>query len=92
MSLTTRVLIALALGIGVGLLLSRIDPGLAQSVVSIVEPVGTIFVNAIRMTVIPLVVSSLIVGIATSQSGVAVARLGGRGIVVFLLLLAGVGH
>jgi proton glutamate symport protein len=86
-SLTTRVLIALALGIGVGLLLSRLDPRLAGSVVSIVEPVGTIFVNAIRMTVIPLVVSSLIVGIATSQSGVAVARLGGRGIIVFLLLL-----
>lgn len=87
MSLTTRVLIALALGIGVGLLLSTLDVQLAQSVVSIVEPVGTLFVNAIRMTVIPLVVSSLIVGIATSQSGVAVARLGGRGIVVFLLLL-----
>jgi proton glutamate symport protein len=86
-SLTTRVLIALALGIGIGLLLSRVDQNLAGSVVSIVEPVGTIFVNAIRMTVIPLVVSSLIVGIATSQSGVAVARLGGRGIVVFVLLL-----
>ncbi|MEP6493714.1 MAG: dicarboxylate/amino acid:cation symporter [bacterium] len=87
MSLTTRVLIALALGIGIGLLLSTVDVGIAVRVVSVVEPVGTIFVNAIRMTVIPLVVSSLIVGIATSQSGVAVARLGGRGVIVFLLLL-----
>jgi proton glutamate symport protein len=81
------VLLALAAGIGLGLLLSAVDAQLARTVVSIVEPVGTIFVNAIRMTVIPLVVSSLIVGIATSSSGAVVARLGGRGIVVFVILL-----
>ena len=87
MSLTTRVLLALAAGIGLGLLLSSTDAPVARSIVSIVEPVGTIFVNAIRMTVIPLVVSLLIVGIATSSSGSVVARLGGRGIVVFVILL-----
>jgi proton glutamate symport protein len=57
----------------------------------VVEPVGTLFVNGIRMTVIPLVVSSLIVGIATSGSGAAVAKIGGRGIVVFLILLGASG-
>lgn len=45
------------------------------------------FVNAIRMTVIPLVLSSLIVGIASSGTGSIVARLGGRGIAVFVTLL-----
>jgi len=90
-SLTTRVLIALTAGVGVGLLLSEIDPNLSRSVASAVEPVGTLFVNAIRMTVIPLVVSSLIVGIATSASGAAVAKIGGRGILVFLLLLTASG-
>ena len=39
------------------------------------------FVNAIRMTVIPLVVSMLIVGIATSGGGAAIARMGARGVV-----------
>ena len=87
MSLTTRVLLALAAGIGLGLLLSSTDAQFARSIVSIVEPAGTIFVNAIRMTVIPLVVSLLIVGIATSSSGAVVSRLGGRGIVVFVILL-----
>jgi proton glutamate symport protein len=86
-SLTTRVLLALAAGIGLGLLLSSTDAQFARSIVSIVEPAGTIFVNAIRMTVIPLVVSLLIVGIATSSSGAVVSRLGGRGIVVFVILL-----
>ena len=86
-SLATKVLIALVAGTGVGLLLSATDPSVARGVVAVVEPVGTLFVNAIRMTVIPLVVSSLVVGIATSSSGAVVARVGGRGIIVFVLLL-----
>jgi Na+/H+-dicarboxylate symporter len=90
-SLTTRVLLALAAGVGVGLGLSEIDPVMSRSVAAVVEPVGTLFVNAIRMTVIPLVVSSLIVGIATSGSGASVAKIGGRGVIVFLVLLAASG-
>jgi proton glutamate symport protein len=86
-SLTTRVLIALAAGVGVGLLVSTTDPAFARSIIAVVEPVGTLFVNAIRMTVIPLVMASLIVGIATSSSGAVVAKIGGRGLIVFLILL-----
>ncbi|MDB4873647.1 MAG: sodium:dicarboxylate symporter [Gemmatimonadetes bacterium] len=59
--------------------------------IAVVEPVGTLFVNAIRMTVLPLVFASLVVGIATSSSGSVVARIGGRGIVVFVLLLTASG-
>jgi len=90
-SLSTRVLLALAAGIGIGLFLSTIDPSSARVVVAVVEPVGTLFVNGIRMTVIPLVVSCLVVGIATSSSGAMVARVGGRGIAVFVVLLVAAG-
>jgi proton glutamate symport protein len=86
-SLTTRVLLALVAGIALGLGLNAIDPHVARAVIIVVEPVGTLFVNAIRMTVIPLVFSSLVVGIATSASGRAVARIGARGVIVFVLLL-----
>jgi Na+/H+-dicarboxylate symporter len=90
-SLTTRVLLALVAGVALGLALSAIGGDAARIGVSIAEPIGTLFVNAIRMTVIPLVVSSLIVGIATSSSVTAIARIGGRGIAVFVLLLAASG-
>jgi Na+/H+-dicarboxylate symporter len=80
-------LVALGAGIGIGLLLSAADAQLARNIIAVVEPVGTLFVNAIRMTVIPLVVSMLITGIATSGSGSVIARLGGRGILVFVILL-----
>jgi Na+/H+-dicarboxylate symporters len=90
-SLSTRVLLALAAGIGIGLFLSTTDPSTARVVVGVVEPFGTLFVNGIRMTVIPLVVSCLVVGIATSNSGAMVARVGGRGIAVFVVLLVAAG-
>lgn len=87
MSLSTRVLVALVLGVAAGLVLNRTSPAAASAVVAAVEPVGTLFVNAIRVTVIPLVLGSLIVGIATAGGGAVVRRIGGRGLVIFLILL-----
>lgn len=87
MSLSTKVLLALGAGIVVGLAIAAADGSVARIAIPIIEPLGTLFVNAIRMTVIPLVVSSLVVGIATSGGGNIVARIGGRGLVVFLLIL-----
>jgi Na+/H+-dicarboxylate symporter len=86
-SLSTRVLVALVLGVAAGLVLNRTSPAAASAVVAAVEPVGTLFVNAIRVTVIPLVLGSLIVGIATAGGGAVVRRIGGRGLVIFLILL-----
>jgi proton glutamate symport protein len=57
MSLTKRVLVALVLGLVAGLLvLAHPTPALLK-LVSWVEPIGTLWVNAFRMTVVPLVVS-----------------------------------
>jgi Na+/H+-dicarboxylate symporter len=50
MSLTTRVLIALVAGLALGLLVSMSgNPSLIASA-RWIEPVGTLFINAIRMT------------------------------------------
>ncbi len=77
MSLTTKVLLALTAGLAGGVAVSMADiPGLTSAALA-VEPVGTLFINAIRMTVIPLVVSSLIVGVATADPR-AVGRIGWR--------------
>jgi proton glutamate symport protein len=86
-SLSSRVLLALLLGLAVGVLLTFAPAGARNGAVAFIEPVGTLFVNGIRMTVVPLVVTSLIVGIATSSSGAVVARVGGRGVVIFVALL-----
>ena len=89
MSLTTRVLVALLLGLAAGLAISMSGSPALFAVARGVEPVGTLFINAIRMTVIPLVASLLIVGVASATDVRAIGRLGGRTLLVFLLLLAG---
>ena len=87
MSLTTRVLIGLGAGLAAGLLLSAGSPATADRVIAVVAPLGTLFINAIRMTVIPLVVASLIVGVTSAPDARAVGRVGWRALVVFLALL-----
>lgn len=86
MSLATRVLTGLVAGLALGLLLARFDAGWAATAVAWIEPLGGLWVNAIRMTVIPLLVSLLLVGITSAGSRTAV-RLGGRTLAWFVALI-----
>lgn len=87
MSLASRVLLGLALGLVMGLMLSPAESGLAATAVSWVTPVGALWVNAIRMTVIPLLVALLVAGIASAGKG-ATARIGGAAMAWFVGLAA----
>jgi Na+/H+-dicarboxylate symporter len=80
------VIAGLVAGMALGILASTsASPALAASI-QVVEPVGTIFVNAIRMAVVPLVVASLIVGIVSIGDERSLTRLGVRSLVVFFAL------
>ncbi|MGQ0767533.1 MAG: dicarboxylate/amino acid:cation symporter [Gemmatimonadota bacterium] len=87
MTLTTKVLIALAAGLALGVLLSLSGSDLASRIIPVIEPVGTLWVNAIRMTVIPLVVGSIIVGVTSAPDTRTIGRIGGRALALFLVLL-----
>lgn len=88
MSLTTRVLIALVLGLGAGLLLeSRAEVAPFAQFVRGAEVVGTLWVNAIRMTVVPLVISLLITGVSSAADPSRVRQVGGRAFLTFFGLL-----
>ena len=80
-------LAALAAGLILGVLVLNSGSETALRATRVLEPVGTMWVNAIRMTVIPLIVSSLIVALAGAGPGMA-KQLGLRAIVVFFGLLA----
>lgn len=84
---TSRLLIALIAGLIIGVALPSAGPDASRAVVSLVEPLGILWVNAIRMTVIPLVVSLLIVGIAGSRDTSAIGRVGLRALVLSLGML-----
>ena len=81
MSLTTRVLIGLVTGFLVG----TVAPA---GVAAIIGPVGTIFVNLIRMTVLPLVVSMLISSVGSIASRRALGPAGWRATIAMVVLVA----
>lgn len=85
MSLTIKLLIGLIAGLAAGILISLQPSPPLMAVVDFVRPIGTLWVNAIRMTVIPLVVSSLILGVANAPDVRSVGRIGWRAIVVFVV-------
>ena len=88
MNVAMRVFVALLAGLILGVVVAVVGRPTLFTAVSVVEPIGTLWVNGIRMTVIPLVVSRLIRGIG-SGSPSQVGRVGGRAAVWFVLLVAG---
>src|SRR3954463_9752190 len=88
---STRVLAALAAAIGGGALVAASGNKALLDATDVLAPIGTLWVSAIRMTVIPLVVSLLITGVASATDVGAIGRIGGRTLLVFGLLLAAVG-
>jgi Na+/H+-dicarboxylate symporter len=87
MSATTRILLGLAAGAVIGLGLAALDPALATRVADIVQPVGRLWLNALQMTVVPLVLALVIVGVNTASDAAASGRIARQAIVTFIVLL-----
>jgi proton glutamate symport protein len=85
---TTRILIGLAGGAVAGLLLAWFDPRLAASSAGIAQPIGRLWLNALQMTVVPLVFALVVVGINTARDAAASGRIARRAMIVFAVLLA----
>src|SRR3954468_8704248 len=85
---STQVLLGLGVGLGAGIAIAASQDPSLLSAADAITPVGTLWVNAIRMTVIPLVVSLVITGVASASDIKAVGRLGGRTPAVFIGMLA----
>ena len=85
---TSRVLLGLVAGAAIGLALARSDPALAVRVADLVQPVGRLWLNALQMTVVPLVLALVVVGVTTASDAATSGRTARRSIVVFLVLLS----
>ena len=88
MSSTVRVLVSLVVGLIGGILVSVLDNAVLDRIPAIVEPIGTLWVNAIRMTVVPLIVPLLIMAIAGGQQDGLVATLGAKTVSLFVAFVA----
>ncbi|MGE0128765.1 MAG: dicarboxylate/amino acid:cation symporter [Blastocatellales bacterium] len=84
---TASVLIGLIGGLALGLIVHRWPHPASLAFTSAVEPVGELWMNALRMTIIPLIVSQLICGIAAKADAKTVGKLGGLSLLTFIALL-----
>jgi len=73
-----QILIALVLAAIVGTFLNADSHIFDVTFVSIFEFIGKLFINALKMLIVPLITSSIIVGVAGIGSGDNLGRLGGR--------------
>ena len=85
------VLASLAAGLAVGAWMQAGGVGFLRGAAPVIESIGSVWLNALRMTVGPLVFSLLVSGIAGVTDAMATGRLATRAVGLFtaLLLLAG---
>jgi len=91
LALHWQILIAIVLAVLVGYSINVLSsdgssPGLfGVSYLSMFDYIGTMFLNALRMIIVPLILSSIIVGVANIGSGGNLGSLGGKTLLFYVL-------
>ena len=83
LSLAWQIVIGLALGIAVGAVLNHFSAEKAWWIANVLQPAGDIFIRLIKMIVVPIVISSLVVGIAGVGDAKKLGRIGLKTIIYF---------
>src|SRR4051794_7466571 len=78
-----RIILLMVLGIVWGAYSSSIDGG-SKFTLDYIKPFGTIFIRLLQLVAVPLVLSSLICGIAKLKDVTRLVKLGGKTILLFL--------
>lgn len=78
-----QILIALVLAVVIGITTGKTASIFGITFYEIFNFVGALFMNALKMIIIPLIVSSIIVGVAGIGGSDGIARMGGRTLVYY---------
>ena len=87
MTQATRILLSLVAGLTAGIALATFAPGAVPGATAVAEPIGTAWLHALQMTIVPLVVSLLVTGVAATAEAARAGRLAGRAIALYVTLL-----
>jgi Na+/H+-dicarboxylate symporter len=87
LSQPTRILLALVVGLGAGIAAGWSGGAWVEKSAAVAEPIGGLWLNALQMTIVPLVVALLITGIAASAQAARASRLAARALILFVVLL-----
>lgn len=87
MNQSIQILLGLGLGLLIGILISDSQNSSLIQMSAYIEPIGTLWVNAIRMTIIPLLIALIISAIAGQKSSEVAAHLSGQSIMLFVIMI-----
>ena len=82
---TVRILLALAAGLTVGAALAE-HPSIDR-IIAVADPIGGLWLDALRMTIVPLVFSLLVVGVSAAAGTAAAGGTAARALGLFGVLL-----
>ncbi|MCB0658545.1 MAG: dicarboxylate/amino acid:cation symporter [Saprospiraceae bacterium] len=77
-----KIIIGMIAGVGIGFL--AVATGQQQLVANWIKPLGTIFINLLKLIAVPLIIVSLIKGISEIQDISKLSRMGGRTLLIYV--------
>ncbi|WP_455234505.1 dicarboxylate/amino acid:cation symporter [Thiogranum longum] len=80
-----QILIALALAVLVGRLSGVEGAVLGVKLYPVFEFLGTLFMNALKMIIVPLIISSIITGVSSVGGSQGLGRLGGKTVIFYMV-------
>ncbi len=86
-SLSVRVVIALAAGLALGAAAEAFGGEPAKRVIEVVEAFGSLWLNALRMTVVPLIFAVMVTGIAGVADAASTGRLAAKALIWVVSLM-----
>ncbi|HEU4958007.1 MAG TPA: cation:dicarboxylase symporter family transporter [Sphingomicrobium sp.] len=84
---TWLVLAALVIGLLLGALSNQAGDGIRQPLITVASTVGGLWLDALKMTVIPLIISLLVTGVVSGADQARAGRIAGRSVMWFVIVL-----
>ena len=81
--LHTKILLGMTFGLIFGMVAIQFS-GLASFTIDFIKPFGTIFIRSLKMVAVPLVLASLIIGVANIGDISKLSRMGGKTLGIFV--------
>jgi len=83
------VLLSLVLGLGIGAMAAKLGDGIREPALQAAGLIGGLWLNALKMTVIQLVVALLVVGVARGAEAARAGRIAGRSVMWIVIVCTG---
>lgn len=84
---TWLVLGALIIGLLLGALSNQAGDGIRQPLITVASTVGGLWLDALKMTVIPLIISLLVTGVVSGADQARAGRIAARSVIWFVIVL-----